>query len=92
MPAIIIDGKAIAEGLRKQIAEEVSGLKNKPGLAVVLVVLFGDVAMHAVGAAFLFVFITFVLWFTVDIIIVFGAVTVHFVCVAFVLSLNAYVL
>ena len=48
--------------------------------------------MHAVGAAFLFVFITFVLWFTVDIIIVFGAVTVHFVCVAFVLSLNAYVL
>ena len=37
MPAIIIDGKAIAEGLRKQIAEEVSGLKNKPGLAVVLV-------------------------------------------------------
>jgi methylenetetrahydrofolate dehydrogenase (NADP+)/methenyltetrahydrofolate cyclohydrolase len=37
MTAIIIDGKAIAEGLRKQIAEEVSGLKNKPGLAVVLV-------------------------------------------------------
>ena len=48
--------------------------------------------MQAVGAEFMFVFITFVLWFTVDIIIVFGAVTVHFVYVAFVLSLNAYVL
>ena len=57
-----------------------------------VVVLFGDAALHDMGAAFLFVFITFVLWFTVDIIIVFGDVTVRFVCVAFVLSLNAYVL
>lgn len=37
MSAKIIDGKAVAEALRKTIAAEVSGLKDKPGLAVVLV-------------------------------------------------------
>ena len=37
MPAKIIDGKAVAEGLRSQIAAEVKTLRTKPGLAVVLV-------------------------------------------------------
>ena len=37
MVASIIDGKAIAERLRTEIAAEVSALKTKPGLAVVLV-------------------------------------------------------
>lgn len=37
MPAKIIDGKAVAEALRNEVAAEVSALKNKPGLAVVLV-------------------------------------------------------
>jgi hypothetical protein len=41
----------------------------------VLVVLFGDVAVHAVGVVFLFVFFTFVLWHTVAIIVVVNAVT-----------------
>ncbi len=34
---MIIDGKAVAEGLRAEIAAEVSKLRIKPGLAVVLV-------------------------------------------------------
>jgi methylenetetrahydrofolate dehydrogenase (NADP+)/methenyltetrahydrofolate cyclohydrolase len=40
MAATIIDGKAFAEGLRKQIAAEIAGLSGRgvtPGLAVVLV-------------------------------------------------------
>ncbi|HEY0270362.1 MAG TPA: bifunctional methylenetetrahydrofolate dehydrogenase/methenyltetrahydrofolate cyclohydrolase FolD [Sphingomonas sp.] len=37
MTAIVIDGKAIAEALRKTIAGEVAGLGFQPGLAVVLV-------------------------------------------------------
>lgn len=37
MSARVIDGKACAEALRKKIAEEVSTLSVKPGLAVVLV-------------------------------------------------------
>ena len=37
MPAKMIDGKAIAEALRNEVAAEVATLKTKPGLAVVLV-------------------------------------------------------
>ena len=44
-----------------------------------MVVPFGDVAVHAVGVAFLFVFFTFILWLTVEIIVVFKDVTVYFV-------------
>ncbi len=44
-----------------------------------MVVLFGKVAVHTAGFAFLFIFFTFILWFTVDIIVVVRAVTVHFV-------------
>ena len=37
MPAFVIDGKAVAQGLRQSIAEEVKALNLKPGLAVVIV-------------------------------------------------------
>ena len=37
MAARVIDGKAIAEGIRKEIAAEAAALGLKPGLAVILV-------------------------------------------------------
>lgn len=37
MSAIIIDGKAIAQGLREQVARDAAALPVKPGLAVILV-------------------------------------------------------
>lgn len=37
MVASVIDGKAIAAALRKRIAEQVAAMKNKPGLAAILV-------------------------------------------------------
>jgi methylenetetrahydrofolate dehydrogenase (NADP+)/methenyltetrahydrofolate cyclohydrolase len=37
VPAQVIDGKAIAEGIRKEVAAEAAALGLKPGLAVILV-------------------------------------------------------
>ncbi len=53
-------------------------LESCLGFGVVLVVFVSAVAVH-VRVAFLFVFLTYILWHTVAIIVVVRAVTVHFV-------------
>ena len=41
MPAIVMDGKALAAKVKEEVRAQVEGMARKPGLAVVLV---GDTA------------------------------------------------